>query len=78
MEVFKKETKKWYKRTLFGLLSFMSSGTATQMYLKHVNTTFRNENPFGVGRGVAPRQADRDETNRRFLQICDIDTSVCS
>jgi len=56
----------------------MSSGTATQMYLKHVNTTFRNENPFGVGRGVAPRQADRDETNRRFLQICDIDTSVCS
>jgi len=45
LKIFKKKTKKWYKRTLFGLPSFMNSGTATQMYLKHVNTTFRNENP---------------------------------
>jgi len=36
-----------------------------QEYLKHVDTVFRNENPFSVRRGVAPWQADRDETNRR-------------
>ena len=27
---------------------------------------------------VAPWQADRDETNRHFLQICVVDIGVCS
>jgi hypothetical protein len=54
LEIFKKKTKNWYKRTLFGLPSFMNIGTATQLSLVRINTTFRNENPFSVRRGIAP------------------------
>jgi hypothetical protein len=54
LDIFKKKTKNWYKRTPFGLPSFMKSGTATQIYLKHINITFRNENSLGGSRGVAP------------------------
>jgi hypothetical protein len=50
VEIYKKKTKNLYKRTTFGFPIFMKSEMATQIYLKHITTTLRNENAVSGSR----------------------------